>query len=51
MTFTMVVAGTQVTKTRTCPAAATQTNGFTATPTEIVFIDTGRQAVWHLTRN
>lgn len=50
-TFTMAIDGTQVTKTRTCPGPATQMNGFTATPTEIVFIDPARRAVWHLTRN
>lgn len=50
MTFTLSVAGTQVTKTRTCPAPATQVDGFTATPTEIVFISDSRKAVWHVTR-
>lgn len=51
MTFTLSISGTQVMKTRSCPSPAMQTNGFTATPTEIVFIQTGptQTTVWHLT--
>jgi hypothetical protein len=51
ITFTLSISGTEVTKTRTCPAPATQKNGFTATPSEIVFISSGptQTTVWHLT--
>jgi hypothetical protein len=51
-TFTLAVAGTQVTKTMTCPMSAMQTDGFTATPSEIVFIRADiptQTTVWHLT--
>jgi hypothetical protein len=51
-TFSLAVAGTQVTKTMTCPMSAMQTDGFTATPSEIVFIRTEtptQTTVWHLT--
>lgn len=51
-TFTLAISGTQVTKNLLCPRAATQVDGFTATPTEVTFIRdvNGVIRVFHITK-